>query len=417
MSTSTESTNIAAVLHGAKDLRIEERQRTAPGPGEVQIRIRATGLCGSDAHYFAHGRNGSFALQAPMALGHESAGEIVAIGSEVPTGSNLTVGARVAVEAGIQCRSCDRCKEGRYNLCSGMRFASSAKTFPHLDGTLQKYLNWPYWAVHLLPSDVSFRSAALVEPLAVVLQGFRRANLKAGESVLITGAGAVGLLACAAAKALGARYVAAVDIDANRLKFAVDNGWADETYLLPRGAPAASGSVETDARLRRMQEDEQTIAAAQATAASLLDAFKIPTAASTGEVNGSAAPPSAGFDAVFECSGVPSCVQAGIFAARAGGRIVLIGMGTPVQTLPIGAAALREVDILGVFRYAGIYTGAIQMLSPGGSLAAGSSKRGSIESVISHTFPLANAVEAFQTFAKGKGEDGRPVVKIFIEDM
>jgi L-iditol 2-dehydrogenase len=255
-----------------------------------------------------------------------------------------------------------------------------------------------------------------VEPLAVVLQGFRRAHLKAGESVLITGAGAVGLLACAAAKALGARYVAAVDIDANRLKFAVDQGWADETYLLPRGAPPASNSGETDARLRRMQEDEQTIAAAQATAANLLEAFKIPSAG-TGEVNGSAAPPTAGFDAVFECSGVPSCVQAGIFAARAGGRIVLIGMGTPVQTLPIGAAALREVDILGVFRYAGIYTSAIQMLSPGGSLAAGSSKRGSIESVISHTFPLANSVEAFETFAKGKGEDGRPVVKIFIEDQ
>lgn len=113
----------------------------------MQVRVRATGLCGSDLHYYLHGRNGDFALQHPMALGHESSGEVVAVGADVAP-EQFAVGDRVAIEAGVYCKACDRCKEGRYNLCGGMRFASSAKTFPHLDGTLQTYMNWPAWGVH-----------------------------------------------------------------------------------------------------------------------------------------------------------------------------------------------------------------------------------------------------------------------------
>ena len=223
--------NTSAVLHGAKDLRIEERPYAAPTGDEVQIRVRATGLCGSDLHYYLHGRNGDFALQHSMCLGHESAGEIVALGPNVPASASLAVGDRVAIEAGRFCGSCAKCRDGRYNLCKQMRFASSAKTFPHLDGTLQKYMNWPSWLVHKLPPNVSLTSAALCEPLSVVLQGIRRSQLQPGQSVLVYGAGAVGLLACAAAKASGASFVAAVDIDEGKLSFAAANGWADATYL------------------------------------------------------------------------------------------------------------------------------------------------------------------------------------------
>ena len=156
MSPSTQPAQVAAVLYGGKDLRIEEREALPPKEGQVQVAVEATGLCGSDCespawpniahtdlivfvvHYYIHGRNGDFKLQAPMVLGHEAAGIITAVGPGV---TGLLPGQRVAIECGIMCKTCRYCKAGRYNLCKGMRFCSSAKTFPHLDGTLQTYLN------------------------------------------------------------------------------------------------------------------------------------------------------------------------------------------------------------------------------------------------------------------------------------
>lgn len=433
--------NTSAVLHGAKDLRIEERPYAAPTGDEVQIRVRATGLCGSDLHYYLHGRNGDFALQHSMCLGHESAGEIVALGPNVPSSLSLAVGDRVAIEAGRFCGSCPKCRDGRYNLCKQMRFASSAKTHPHLDGTLQKYMNWPSWLVHKLPANVSLTSAALCEPLSVVLQGIRRSALQPGQSVLVYGAGAVGLLACAAAKASGASFVAAVDIDEGRLSFAAANGWADATYLLPRSAPATVAEVDgQDARAKRAAEDKAAISSASSAATALLSALSSTPASSS--KTGFAVQPapldlaSDGFDVVFECTGVPTCVQTGIFATKAGGKMVLIGMGNPIQTLPIGSASLREVDIVGVFRYANTYPIALGLLAGGTLRAQGGGlhaqangaqkqgegegagkKMGGIENLVSHAYSLKDAVKAFETLANGKdAEQGRGVVKVFITD-
>lgn len=448
--------NTSAVLHGAKDLRIEERPYAAPTGDEVQIRVRATGLCGSDLHYYLHGRNGDFALQHPMCLGHESAGEIVALGPNVPATANLAVGDRVAIEAGRFCGSCPKCRDGRYNLCKQMRFASSAKTFPHLDGTLQKYMNWPSWLVHKLPANVSLTSAALCEPLSVVLQGIRRSQLQPGQSVLVYGAGAVGLLACAAAKASGASFVAAVDIDQGKLAFAAANGWADATYLLPRTPPVVAavangnGSAqEQDARARRVAEDKIAISTASSSASALLQALSTSTSTSSTSASvsstGYAVQPAPlelstdGFDVVFECTGVPTCVQTGIFATKAGGKLVLIGMGNPIQTLPIGNASLREVDIIGVFRYANTYPIALGLLAGGTLRAQGGGihaqtpsphlthnpteghaagkKMGGIENLVSHTYPLTQALTAFETLANGKDSlHARGVVKVFITD-
>lgn len=147
----------ASVLHGAKDLRIvcskntlsslkvltgrqENRSLFPPSPTELQISIRSTGLCGSDLHYYRHYRNGDIIVREPMSLGHESAGVVVDVGSEV---SNFKVGDKVALEVGQPCENCDRCKEGRYNICKGMKFRSSAKAFPHAQGTLQDRINHP----------------------------------------------------------------------------------------------------------------------------------------------------------------------------------------------------------------------------------------------------------------------------------
>ena len=164
----------AAVLRGPKDLAIEERTLYRPPPGSCQLKVVATGLCGSDCmslmpsscplsshplplvHYYKHGRNGDFAVRAPLVLGHESAGIITQVGPEV---SNLKPGQRVAIECGIKCRKCDFCLKGRYNLCRNMRFCSSASVYPHQDGTLQKVMNHPAHVLHpyvaLLPTPIS----------------------------------------------------------------------------------------------------------------------------------------------------------------------------------------------------------------------------------------------------------------------
>src|SRR5712691_75750 len=155
----------AAVLHGPKDLRIDDRTLWPPQHGQAQVAVVSTGLCGSDrkfhlrgphsltyasppiysVHYYLHGRNGDFVLQAPLVLGHEAAGVVTEIGPGV---TNLVLGQRVAIEAGVMCNSCTYCSKGRYNLCKSLRFASSAKTFPHLDGTLQECMNHPAHVLH-----------------------------------------------------------------------------------------------------------------------------------------------------------------------------------------------------------------------------------------------------------------------------
>ena len=121
-------------------LPIKSRSISPPGATELQVSIRSTGLCGSDLHYYRHNRNGDIIVQEPLSLGHESAGVVVGVGSDV---KNFSIGDKVALEVGQPCETCERCKEGRYNICKSMRFRSSAKSFPHAQGTLQDRINHP----------------------------------------------------------------------------------------------------------------------------------------------------------------------------------------------------------------------------------------------------------------------------------
>jgi L-iditol 2-dehydrogenase len=296
------------------DLRIEDRTLWPPQAGQAQVAVLATGLCGSDrrnsihftlnkslilrsVHYYLHGRNGDFALQAPLVLGHEAAGVVTAVGPGV---KNLVVGQRVAIEAGIMCNKCDYCLSGRYNLCKEMRFCSSAKTFPHADGTLQTFMNHPAHVLHpsvrfrkyfrldpahtpsRLPENCSFEQAALAEPLSVLLHAARRAQVSKGQTVLVFGVGAIGLLACSVARSMGATRVVAIDINQARLDFAKTNGFADDTFCLPLTDKAKT----TDEQLRRAKESIQ----------SALQKFDEPD----------------GFDVVFECTGAEPCIQMSI---------------------------------------------------------------------------------------------------------
>lgn len=372
----------ASVLHGAKDLRLEDRALEAPAAGEVQVAVRATGLCGSDLHYYGHYRNGDILVREPLSLGHESAGEVVAVGPDVTT---LSAGDLVALEVGQPCGTCARCAEGRYNICPDMRFRSSAKSFPHAQGTLQDRINHPAAWCHKLPPTMPLGVAALLEPLSVAIQAARRANLMPDhktEKVLVLGAGAVGLLVAGMCKVAGVPNVVIADVDANRVRFAVDHKFADTSFLVPMGPRPAT--------------TDEALATAQQTAAA------VGALESKGDKVGQV-------DVVFECTGVPSCVQAAIYATRPGGKVMLIGMGTPVQTLPISAAALREVDICGVFRYANTYAEGIDILSR-------TDKEGpDFASLITHEFKGLAAVEdAFAMASRKEDDAGKLVIKVLV---
>ncbi|KAF9009969.1 chaperonin 10-like protein [Cyathus striatus] len=336
----------AVVLYGPKDLRVEERTVWPPSQGYAQVAVKSTGLCGSDQHYYTHGRNGDFAVRQPLVLGHEAAGIVTA---------------RVAIEAGIMCRNCDFCKKGRYNLCKSMRFCSSASVYPHNDGTLQSRMNHP---AHVLHPLLLLELAALAEPLSVLIHASRRANLQSGQSVLVFGV------------EHGASRVVAVDINQARLDFALENGFAQQTYCVSAGDRAKT----SDDQLRRAKE----------TASTALDAF--------GQKEG--------FDVVFECTGAEACIQMSIHAAITGGKVTLIGMGSRNVLLPLSTAALREVDIHGSFRYANTYP----TPSPSCHRQATECRQARHTSL-----PLRDASSAFELVGRGVDENGGLVLKVMVE--
>jgi len=205
------TTVTAAVLHGIRDLRVESIAVPDPGPLEVQLAMRSVGICGSDVHYWTHGEIGDFKLTTPMVLGHEASGVVVAVGSSV---THLVVGDRVAVEPGLPCMSCEFCRGGRYNLCVDMKFCAT----PPIHGSLAHRYNHRASFCYKLPENVSFDEAALLEPLSVAVHACRRGGVGLGSSVLICGAGPVGLLNMLVAKACGAAQVAISDISSSRLQ-------------------------------------------------------------------------------------------------------------------------------------------------------------------------------------------------------
>ncbi|GFF23486.1 probable D-xylulose reductase A [Aspergillus udagawae] len=397
----TTTTTAALVLHGAKDLRLESRPISPPTGSEVQVAVRATGLCGSDLHYYNHGRNGDFVVREPMCLGHESSGTVTALGPDVTT---LQVGDRVALEVGLPCRKCTLCRTGRYNICPDMKFRSSAKLFPHLDGTLMELTNHPADLCHKLPANVSYAGGALIEPLAVCLHAIRRSHPPTPAEVelataqgdqtaaLIFGAGAIGLLLAAAlAASQPFTSIVVADIDPARLEIANSLNLGLKTHLLPKGGDKANPPPAPDAPAA--EHTAYAMQNAQRTAAALKEAYGL----------------ASGFARVYECTGVPACVQAGIYAASPGAVLVQIGMGNPIQTLPVSAAALREVDIIGTFRYDGhAYPAAIELMASG--------KLDHVEKqVVTHRVKLEDGSRAFALAGKGVDETGRPVVKVVIE--
>jgi len=296
----------AAVLRGVGDLVIEDRPVPRPGPHEVLVRIDAVGVCGSDGHYFDHGRIGDFVVEAPMVLGHESAGRIVAVGDDVPPDR---VGERVSIEPGVPDLTCTECLSGRYNLCPGMRFYAT----PPIDGSLSEYAVVHGAFAHRVPDSLSDDAAALLEPLSVGIWANRKAATTTGSRVLVTGAGPIGLVAVQCAVAFGATEVVVADVNSRRLDLA-----------LALGATAVVNVADS----------------------SLEDTGVRPTV-------------------LLECSGHPGTTVAAIRRVAPAGRVVLVGMGGDELALPLAHVQSHEIEVTGTFRYANTWPTAIALVAAG----------------------------------------------------
>jgi L-iditol 2-dehydrogenase len=295
--------NVVAVLHEPGDIRIEERPMPEPGPREVLVEITSVGVCGSDVHYYEHGRIGSHVVRAPLVLGHESAGRVVALGEGA---AKHAEGDRVTLEPGVPCGRCRECRAGRYNLCPDVVFFGT----PPVDGAFARYVTIHEDFAFALPDSLSDDVGALMEPVSVGIWACRKAGVSAGDRVLVTGAGPIGLLAMQVALAFGATQVEISDVNERRLELATRTGAT---------------------RALRAGEDEPSEA-----------------------------------DALIECSGHPAALQAGIAALRPAGTAVLVGMG-PGESgeVPLALIQGREIWVTGTFRYANTYPTAIALAATG----------------------------------------------------
>ncbi|KAE9370771.1 sorbitol dehydrogenase-like protein [Stipitochalara longipes BDJ] len=412
---SKPATVTASVLHGALDLRLETRSLEQPSAGELQIQIKSTGICGSDVSYYKKFANGDLCACAPLSLGHESSGVVVGIGPQV---NGFAIGDKVALEVGIPCGQCGICRKGRYNLCKKMKFRSSAKSVPHFQGTLQERINHPAIWCHKIPEHVSFDAAALLEPLSVAIHSVNRAAPTPGSTALVIGAGTVGLLVAAMARQSGCTFVTIMDVDAGRVDYAISKGFATHGYVVPKplhscassssifmsgtSTPASSDGVMTP--LSSYSSISDRLDGAKAVAADVL-AVARPDMLALDEDEDD------GVDVTFECTGKEACMQTSLYATKPGGKVIMVGMGTPIQTVPLSAAHLREVDILGIFRYANTYQTGIRLLAGKGPM-----KLPSLDGMVTHKFKgLGAAKKAFELAGRTIDDDGNLVIKVVIE--
>ncbi|EAW10868.1 NAD(P)-dependent alcohol dehydrogenase [Aspergillus clavatus NRRL 1] len=339
--------NLSFVLEGIHQVKFEDRPiPELRDPHDVIVNVKYTGICGSDVHYWEHGAIGHFVVKDPMVLGHESSGVVAKVGSAV---TSLKVGDRVAMEPGVPCRRCEPCKAGKYNLCEKMAFAAT----PPYDGTLAKYYPLPEDFCYKLPENISLQEGALMEPLGVAVHITRQASIKPGESVVVFGAGPVGLLCCAVARAFGASKIIAVDIQKTRLDFA--KKYAATAIFEP-------AKVSAVANADQMREENDL---------------------------------GPGADVVIDASGAEPSVHTGIHVLRPGGTYVQGGMGRNEINFPIMAACTKELTIKGSFRYgSGDYKLAVDLVASG---------KVNVKDLITGVVEFQEAEQAFKEVKAGKG--------------
>ena len=328
----------AAVLHGARDIRIEPYLQPELHPGMVLLRSRRVGICGTDLHYYEHGYNATFVPDRPFILGHELTGEVAAVASDVQV---VKPGQRVAVNPARSCGFCDYCKGGQINLCRKTIMLGSASTTPPTDGALAEFLTVRADQCHLLPEDMDDGAGAMMEPLSVALHAVKRAGTVSGKRVLVTGAGTIGLLVALTARAFGAVPVAVSDLVSERRAKAMELGV----------------DFALDPTERGLQDQVRELT-------------------------------DLGFDVVFEASGAPPALRSAFDLVRPGGTIVQIGtVGTADIPIPVNQLMVKEINFRGSMRYGDTFDEAIRLVAAG---------RIKVQPFINHVFALDDSAQALQ---------------------
>jgi len=327
--------DLACTLHGALDLRVQPRAPRALGPHDVRLRLGAGGICGSDLHYWQHGRAGAFVIREPLVPGHEASGVVDTVGAEV---TRVRPGDRVAIDPSHPCGVCDRCREGRMNLCRRMYFVGSASVYPHAQGLFaQAFVMHERQLTAVAEPEVSLGEIACAEPLSVGLHAVQRAGALLGRRVLVTGGGTIGCMCVIAARLAGAAEVVVADI-------------ADRPLAMAR-------QVGADATVRSDQDS-----------AALADRFHV----------------------AIEAAGAPAALALCLAAVERGGRVVQVGTLPEELPFPANRVMVRELDYVGAFRANGEFDLAVQAIR---------TRRADVRPLISAQVPLARAQEAFELAA------------------
>ncbi|GFF91777.1 L-arabinitol 4-dehydrogenase [Aspergillus udagawae] len=355
-----EKPNIGVYTNPNHDLWIAESTPTLEDvrsgnglkPGEVTIEVRSTGICGSDVHFWHAGCIGPMIVEGDHILGHESAGQVIAVAPDV---TSVKPGDRVAIEPNIPCHACEPCLTGRYNGCLNVAFLST----PPVDGLLRRYVNHPAVWCHKI-GDMSFEDGALLEPLSVSLAAIERSGLRLGDPCLITGAGPIGLITLLSAKAAGATPLVITDIDEGRLEFAKSLVPEVRTYKVQFGLSA----------------EEQANA--------IVNVFN------DGQGSG---PDALRPRLALECTGVESSVASAIWSVKFGGKVFVIGVGKNEMTIPFMRLSTQEIDLQYQYRYCNTWPRAIRLVQNGVI---------NLKRLVTHRFALEDALKAFETAANPK---------------
>lgn len=343
--------NRAAFMTDLKQMDIREIPVPEPKEKEVLVKLEYVGICGSDVHYYEHGKIGDFIVNGDFILGHECAGTVVAIGKGV---KQLQVGDRVALEPGVTCGQCEFCKSGRYNLCPDVEFLAT----PPYHGCFENYIAFPENMAFKLPSSITTREGALVEPLSVGMHAAKQGGVTLGSSVVILGAGCIGLTTLLASKAFGAIDITVVDVIPKRLDKALE-----------LGATRVINAAE-------------------------MDAVKLIYELTDGE----------GVDIVMETAGAVKTVQQTAYMVKRGGTVVLVGMA-PQDIIEYNFAKLlgKEAEIKTVFRYRNIYPQAIKAMDEGLINVSG---------IVTHEYSFDEIAEAFDVNINRKNDVVKIIIKI-----
>lgn len=311
-------------------------QLTDVPDGQVRLKLAFASLCGTDLHYYSHFANAGFVLQNPVTLGHEACAYVLDA-----NGSGLKVGQLVALNPIMNCQTCDACQRGEENLCTNKKFPGSATTMPHLDGFFRDVIDHPARCCRPVADGVDPRHLTFAEPMACALHSLNKGGVKAGDKVLVTGCGPMGLLAVAGAAARGAN-VTAMDIRPKAVEVALNAG-------------ANAGLIVGDF-------DPDDIAKQ--------------------------------FDVVVEASGAIPAFNSALQAVRPKGRVsILSNIQLQQAQSDLHLIMLKEIKIVGSFQFNSEFEAAVQLVESGAV---------NFEALTAEILPLAKAGEALELMARGQ---------------